>query len=53
VKQAAEYLSHAEDCRRLLATARSETERVGLLQIAELWKALARHRQSERARPDT
>jgi hypothetical protein len=53
VKQAAEYLKHAEEARQLAASAKTEAERGGLLQIAQLWESLARHRERETRSPQS
>ena len=45
MKQAAEYRQHAEACRKLAGTARTEDERKNLLDIAATWERLALARE--------
>ena len=44
MKQAEEYLSRAEHAERQARRARDDTERRAFLEIAELWRRMARER---------
>jgi hypothetical protein len=45
MKQAAEYLRNAQECRRLIATVRDPQQKAMLQKMADTWESLAADRE--------
>ena len=52
MKQAAQYLQHADECRKLAQTARNERERQLLMEMAATWEKLALDRAQQASTDD-
>ena len=45
MKKASEYREHAEECRKLAASARTPEDHAQLMKMAEAWEDMARYRE--------
>jgi hypothetical protein len=52
MKKVEEYREHAEQCRRLAASARDDQAKQQLLQMADTWDSLAENRETNQVRAE-